>query len=84
MSSRKARYPTGFAAIQVTHESDDEDIQFLINAKKLNHIINTSNSDSITISQLLALGVPDIINYTRVNATFVSDEQIANVTNYAI
>ena len=33
------------------------------------------------VNQLLALGVPDLINYTEVNATFVSDEQIANVTN---
>lgn len=33
------------------------------------------------ISPLLALGVPDIINYSTVNATFVSDEQLANITN---
>lgn len=37
--------------------------------------------DTEDISPLLALGVPDMINYSTVNATFVSDEQIANVTN---
>lgn len=40
-----------------------------------------TNSDTITISQLLALGLPNIINYSTVNSTFVSDEIIANVTN---
>ena len=34
-----------------------------------------------TVNELLALGVPDLINYTEVNATEVSPEQIANVTN---
>ena len=34
------------------------------------------------ISELLAMGLPDIINYTKVNATEVSLEQIANVTNF--
>jgi len=41
-----------------------------------------SNSDNITISPLLALGLPDIIQYGTVNATYVSDENITNVTNY--
>ncbi len=41
-----------------------------------------SGSDAITISELLALGLPDTINYGTVNATFVSDENITNVTNY--
>ncbi len=40
------------------------------------------NYDDITISPLLALGLPDIINYGTVNATFVSDENITNITNY--
>lgn len=40
------------------------------------------NSDDITISQLLALGVPDTINYGTVNATYVSEENITNITNY--
>lgn len=34
-----------------------------------------------TINSLLALGLPDFINYSTVNATQVSSEQIANVTN---
>ncbi|RMD45945.1 hypothetical protein D6829_00735 [Candidatus Pacearchaeota archaeon] len=41
-----------------------------------------TNWDNISISQLLALGLPDIIDYGTVNATEVSDEQTANVTNY--
>ncbi len=41
-----------------------------------------SNTDSITVSQLLAIGVPDTIDYGTVNATYVSDESIANITNY--
>jgi hypothetical protein len=40
-----------------------------------------SNSDNITISPLLALGLPDIIQYGTVNATYVSDENVTNVTN---
>jgi hypothetical protein len=40
------------------------------------------NSDSITISPLLSLGLPDVINYGTVNATEVSNENITNVTNY--
>ena len=39
------------------------------------------NSDNITISPLLALGLPDIIQYGTVNATYVSDENVTNVTN---
>lgn len=41
-----------------------------------------TNYDEITISPLLALGVPDVIDYGTVNATYVSDENITNVTNY--
>lgn len=40
------------------------------------------NTDDITVSPLLALGLPDVINYGTVNATFVSNENITNVTNY--
>lgn len=39
-------------------------------------------SDMITINQLLAVGLPDSIDYGIVNATQVSAEKIANVTNY--
>jgi hypothetical protein len=39
-------------------------------------------SDTINISSLLALGLPDIIYYGEVNATEVSLENLSNVTNY--
>jgi len=39
-------------------------------------------NDNITIEQLLAIGLPESINYGTVNATYVSDENITNVTNY--
>jgi len=35
-----------------------------------------------TINSLLSIGVPDYIDYGLVNATNVSDEQIANITNF--
>jgi hypothetical protein len=41
-----------------------------------------NKDDSITVSELLALGLPDTIYYGEVNATYVSDENITNVTNY--
>ncbi|HLC78402.1 MAG TPA: hypothetical protein VJH92_04715 [Candidatus Nanoarchaeia archaeon] len=44
--------------------------------------LNATGWDNITISDLLALGVPGTINYGTVNATYVSDENISNVTNY--
>jgi hypothetical protein len=40
------------------------------------------NSNITTISPLLALGLPDMIYYGTVNATYVSDENRTNVTNY--
>ncbi len=43
---------------------------------------NDTNSDDINISELLALGLPDTINYGVVNATSVSEENITNVTNF--
>jgi hypothetical protein len=39
-------------------------------------------NDTITVSTLLALGLPDFIYYGTVNATEVSDENITNVINY--
>lgn len=39
-------------------------------------------SDTISVSSLLALGLPDFIYYGEVNATEVSEENITNVTNY--
>ena len=41
-----------------------------------------SGDDTIIISSLLALGLPDSINYGEVNLTEVSLENITNVTNY--
>jgi len=43
--------------------------------------LNDTNSDSITVDQLLAVGLPSTINYGTVNATYVSSENITNVTN---
>jgi len=40
------------------------------------------DADNVTISQLLALGVPDFIDYGTVNATEMSRENTSNVTNY--
>lgn len=40
------------------------------------------NSTSQTVSALLAIGLPDNIHYGTVNATFVSEENQTNVTNY--
>ena len=39
------------------------------------------NSSTQTVTQLLSMILPTSINYGLVNATYVSDEQIANVTN---
>ncbi|RMD65519.1 hypothetical protein D6817_05890 [Candidatus Pacearchaeota archaeon] len=47
-----------------------------------NSSLNDTGSDTISVSVLLALGLPDSIDYGTVNATAVSDEQLANVTNF--
>ena len=44
--------------------------------------LSTTNSSTITVDPLLALGLPDSIHYGTVNATYVSDENVTNVTNY--
>ena len=41
-----------------------------------------NRSDTITVSELIALGLPATINYGTVNATYVSEENITNITNY--
>jgi hypothetical protein len=46
-----------------------------------NASLSDTQQDDITIDELLAVGLPDFINYGTVNATYVSDEQIANVSN---
>jgi len=43
---------------------------------------NDTNSDNITVSELLAIGLPASIDYGLVNATYVSDENQTNVTNF--
>lgn len=40
-----------------------------------------NDTNTQTMNQLLALGLPNNINYGVVNATYVSDENITNVTN---
>jgi hypothetical protein len=42
---------------------------------------NNSNSDDANVSDLLALEVPDTINYGTVNATDMSNENMTNITN---
>jgi len=44
--------------------------------------LNATNSDDINVSELLALYVPNTINYGSVNATDMSNENITNVTNF--
>lgn len=66
------------------------DVQYYANASVWNCSITAndsynwqnSNNDNITINSLLALGLPDIIQYGTVNATYVSNENVTNVTNY--
>ena len=65
------------------------DVQFYANASVWNCSVTANdsynwqntNTDNITINELLALGLPDIIQYGTVNATYVSDENVTNVTN---
>jgi hypothetical protein len=40
------------------------------------------NYNLSNVSELLAIGLPEVIDYGTVNATFVSDESIAEVINY--
>lgn len=46
-----------------------------------NTALNGNGSQNTTVSQLLAVGLPSSINYGTVDGTFVSDENITNVTN---
>jgi hypothetical protein len=46
-----------------------------------NESLSDRGSDDIIISELLALALPDSIDYGEVNATAVSAEKLANVTN---
>ena len=50
-------------------------------ASDINHW-NATGSNTTTVSELLAVGLPDEIDYGLVNATFVSGERMANVTNF--
>lgn len=43
--------------------------------------LTDQRDDDIAILELLAVGLPESINYGLVNSTYVSDEQIANVEN---
>ncbi len=43
--------------------------------------LNATGSNTTTINQLLAVGLPPSINFGTVNATYVSDENYTNVTN---
>jgi hypothetical protein len=46
-----------------------------------NASLSDTQQDDINMADLLAIGLPDSINYGTVNATYVSLEQIANVSN---
>ncbi|MGV8151940.1 MAG: hypothetical protein ACP5OG_02575 [Candidatus Nanoarchaeia archaeon] len=43
---------------------------------------NAIGSDNVTVNQLLSIGLPDSINYGKVNASYMSDEKNASVINY--
>jgi hypothetical protein len=43
---------------------------------------NDTGTETTVVNSLIAIGLPNIIDYGTVNATYVSDEQIANVTNF--
>jgi hypothetical protein len=47
-----------------------------------NETLTDVNSTNMTVNSLLALGLPDSINYGLVNSSAVSLQQIANVTNF--
>jgi hypothetical protein len=44
--------------------------------------LNANASGSASVAELLAIGLPTDINYGVVNATYVSNENISNVTNF--
>lgn len=44
--------------------------------------LSNNKTLNVTINSLLAIGLPDTIDYGTVNATYVSDQVIANVTNF--
>lgn len=44
--------------------------------------LSSVNSVRLTINTLLALGLPDSIDYGIVNSTYISDERIINITNF--
>ncbi|OYT35824.1 hypothetical protein B6U91_02405 [Candidatus Pacearchaeota archaeon ex4484_71] len=44
--------------------------------------LNDNQHENTTVEELLAIGLPDSINYGTVNSTYVSDEQVANATNF--
>ncbi len=46
-----------------------------------NASLTDTQQDDINMAELLAIGLPDSINYGTVNATYVSLEQITNVSN---
>jgi len=65
-------------------------VQYYANASTWNCSVTINDSvgwddrdnDTTTVNQLLAIGLPETINYGTVNATYVSDENITNVTNF--
>ena len=44
--------------------------------------LNATGDDNVTMAELLSVGLPTSINYGIINATYVSGEEVADVTNY--
>jgi len=66
------------------------DVQYYANAGTWNcsaYVLDNSSyfhneSNTTEIQPLLAIGMPDVIDYGTVNATFASDENMTNITNF--
>ncbi len=66
------------------------DVEYYANPGTWNCSVNVSDlssyvdfdSNTTLVEELLAFGLPDTIDYGLINATYVSSEKVANVTNY--
>lgn len=91
-----SHYTNGSCRIDTSYGNEYElmahclfDIWYYANASDWNCSVTAIDSfpyqvtetNSSTILPLLALGLPDIIQYGTVNATYVSEENVTNVTN---
>lgn len=88
-------YTNTTCSLNTTYGSDNEsyfecgfDVAYYANAGSwecsvlvLDSTSNVSFSNSTTINSLLAISVPDFIDYGSLNATDVSEEMVFNITN---